>query len=271
MTTDPLAVTSTPPLPTVHPDWTCDGDGLSNSSPKFLEVMAHIQDLINSDTHHVLRPEHVAGLARLIASQIAHIDHLAPAGDDDQQALQDANEAFARRERAMADLLKKNGIVVFVTNGVPTSLQFFNPNEAEQELQDIDHLLARRSALDDLPTRNQKILHAIERAAEADRLERQWREALDAEQALSRVFVRIREAALALDMPPSEEWNLTTAIDRGITLEKVTVDHTIHTVLMWAWAEYRVRQLAAERTHYRVALERLEQQAALALVESPLP
>lgn len=212
MTTTNSDPAPTPPLPTIPQDWTCDDNGLSNSSPKFHEVMAHIQDLINSNTHHVLRPEHVAALARVIASQIAHIDHLAPIGDD-QQALRDANEAFARRERAMADLLRSNGFSVDVENGIPVGLfgPYAQPAQV-QELQDIDHLLARRSALDDLPTRNQKILHAIERAAEADRLERQWREALDSEHKISDAYVRIREIVGAMDTPRAPNFEQITAL-----------------------------------------------------------
>lgn len=133
-------ITDQPPL-----DWTCDADGLSDSSPKFLQVMAHIQDLINSNTHHILMPERATTLARLITAQIAHIDHLVPA-DDHRSALQEANETFVS----------------------PVFLNIVSSPEA-RELQAIDNILARRTALDDFKSRGEKIFAAIDRAAEADR------------------------------------------------------------------------------------------------------
>lgn len=103
-----------------------------------------------------------------------------------------------------------NGDTIAVAKAIVQRLRtvhniFPNPDtpDAVAQLNYVDTILARRDALDNIEGRANKILAAVERAAEADRFERSWRNTLVAEQELSAAYVRLRTILETLDIPSS--------------------------------------------------------------------
>lgn len=214
-----------------------------------------IAALIHSETKHVLAPALVARMAQLILAQLAHVHRLAPqpTGIDDDLLV--ANRIYAQRERALAALLKVSGIVVHLgEDRIPTSLIFDQKSTDDlyaESLQVVDDILRRSPIVDhgfDTPGRAETLRKLVERAEEADRLEAQWRAVLAAEQALSRSYVRIRDAVGATDPPSIYTWNAAAAKEEHIPLEELSgvfADVGVHgsVPLMWAWTEHCVKNL----------------------------
>lgn len=58
-------------------DWTMDGDGRSNASLEYLELVRAVERLIRSEAHTLIAGQ-ADVTARLIVSQLAHVHGLAP-------------------------------------------------------------------------------------------------------------------------------------------------------------------------------------------------
>lgn len=121
--------------------------------------------------------------------------------------------------------------------------------DAVAQLNYIDTILARRDALDNIEGRANKILAAIERAAEADRFERSWRNILASEHGLSAAYVRLREILGTLDIPTTFNPPTTDNNNRVWTYTEQQaqklVDFARGVLELNGWTE-RIEELARE-------------------------